>query len=107
RESVHVYMPGDLYRRFKLMHQDLNVYSMAQLVRFFLGWFLDFIRVYGEVALAELDVIMKQYKEKNKRKSISTKQIRQLLQFIYKNTVNNCLLNIYNHKFSPQRILRL
>ncbi|MBN2443927.1 MAG: hypothetical protein JXJ04_21370, partial [Spirochaetales bacterium] len=43
RKSTHVYLPFALYKRLKLIHQDLNFYSIAQLLRFFLGLFLDLV----------------------------------------------------------------
>ena len=33
RQPVHVYLPRRIYRRLKLIHQDLDFYSIAQLMR--------------------------------------------------------------------------
>ena len=41
REHVQVYIPGKLYRELKLLHADLNCFSIAQLARGFLRFFLD------------------------------------------------------------------
>ncbi|MBN2443822.1 MAG: hypothetical protein JXJ04_20845, partial [Spirochaetales bacterium] len=90
-----------------LMHQDLNVYSMAQLVRFFLGWFLDFVRVYGEDALDELDKLFNNWKVKIEKKRFSQKEMRQLWNLIYQKSGIYRLLNIYTNHFSPARIYRL
>ena len=36
REHVHAYLQEEVYRELKLLHQDLNCYSIAQLLRGFL-----------------------------------------------------------------------
>ena len=107
RENVHVYMPGDLYRHFKLMHQDLNFYSMAQLIRLFLRWFLDLVNLYGDNFGRELEKLMKKMEEENKTKCLSWEKLLQLWQLIYQKPYLNKLLSIYNSKFSPARIFRL
>ena len=48
REHVQVYFPEKVYRQLKLMHQDLNVYSIAQLLRRFLILFLNLVKEYGK-----------------------------------------------------------
>ena len=45
REHVHAYFPENVYRELKLMHQDLNYYSIAQLIREFLRLF--FVQIHS------------------------------------------------------------
>ena len=47
RCSVHIYLPGELYRGLKLMHQDLNFYSIAQCLRWIIVLFLQLFNRYG------------------------------------------------------------
>ena len=54
REHVHVYFPKDVYRELKLMHQDLNVFSIAMVVREFLRFFLDLVKEHGDNVFQEL-----------------------------------------------------
>ena len=63
REHVHVYLPGEVYRELKLMHQDLNVYSIAQLLRGFLRFFLNMVKEYGNKVFQELKRLFKKWNE--------------------------------------------
>ena len=89
------------------MHQDLNFYSMAQLIRLFLRWFLDLVNLYGDNFGRELEKLMKKMEEENKTKCLSWEKLLQLWQLIYQKPYLNKLLSIYNSKFSPTRIFRL
>ena len=107
RESVHVYLPDYLYRKLKLMHQDLNFYSMAQLLRFILGIFLDVTEKYGNKIIYKLKRILKHWKAKKKNRKYKYKSIRQLMHFLYQNPVNSNFFTIYSNKFAPISIFRL
>jgi hypothetical protein len=87
REGVHIYLPVKLYRRFKLMHQDLNVYSMAQLMRDFLWLFLWLARMYGKNLMRGLQKLLAKWKKKNETKFLSLKDKRQFIYLIPKKII--------------------
>jgi hypothetical protein len=108
RESVHVYLPVSLYRELKLMHQDLNFYSIAQMVREFLEWFLEYVDKCKGDALAELKKIFSQWAEDEKNSQLTLcEYIRQLFRIVRHLPGRNRLVNIYNKDFSPFWILRM
>lgn len=107
RESVHVYMPDCLYRRFKLMHQDLNCYSIAQLVRGFLWVFLGLVEEHGDNYQEVLATMMGRCNADIEKSRFSHEVVLQLLQFIHQRVQIIRLFTIYNHKFSPKKIFFL
>jgi len=108
REHVHVYVPGELYRRLKAMHQDLNAYSIAQLVRGFLEFFLGMVERYGDGVRWMLKRVFAHWKkEKNTTKLGLRKFLRQLVIIIQNLPGKNRLITIYDRNFSPFWILRV
>ena len=108
REHVHVYFPGEVYRQLKLIHQDLNVYSIAQLTRGFLRFFLALVKEYGNNVFQELRKLFKQWKEEDGKIRLTPRQIvQQLLQIIQHFSGKNKLINIYDRHFSPSWIFLL
>lgn len=108
REHMHVYFPGEIYRQLKLMHQDLNVYSIAQLIRGFLELFLDMVISYGDNVFQKLKKIFKRWKEEDGNYRLTPRQIvRQLYKIIEHFSGNSRLINIYDQFFSPSWILLL
>ena len=108
REHMHVYFPEKVYREFKLMHQDLNYYSIAQLVREFLRYFLDLVQEYKDKTLDELQRLFRQWKKENKRINLTPRKIiRQLWKIIQHLPDQTGLINIYCKDFSPFWIFRL
>jgi hypothetical protein len=123
REHMHVYLPEELYRELKLLHQDLNFFSIAQMVREFLEWFLGFVdghlhkndnrgstnveQCAGD-ALAELKSIFSQWQEDEKNSRLTLcGYMRQLFRIIRHLPGRNRLINIYNKDFSPFWIMRV
>jgi hypothetical protein len=100
REHIHVYMPHYLYRQLKLLHQDLNYYSMAQLVRDFLRFFIDVVNEYGENYQEELINILKSWEKENRKKQFNQKKLIQLLHFIDKNPQKVRLLSVYTPAYT-------
>lgn len=49
--DCYVYMPIELYRKYKQIHANLNFYSMAQMVRFMIRFVLREERVYSKIDL--------------------------------------------------------
>ena len=106
RKSVHIYLPYFLYRKLKLMHHDLNFYSIAQLLRWILKFFLDLLKQYGEKVIKKLKKLQKQWQEKRIARRYKIKPVRQLLHFIYQKPAISRFLTIYSNKYCPISIYR-
>jgi hypothetical protein len=86
----------------------LNFYSIAQMVREFLGWFLEFVEVCKGDALGELKVIFSQWaREQASTRLTLCEYMRQLFRIIRHLPGRNRLVNIYDKDFSPFWILRM
>ena len=108
REHAHVYFPEDEYRRLKLMHQDLNCFSIAQLVRSFLEFFIDLVKDYGDNVFKELEKWFNQWsKENDKNRLTPCKLVRQLWRLIRHLPGQNRLINVYSKQYSPFWVFRL
>ena len=108
REHVNVYFPGEMYREVKLLHADLNCFSIAQLLRGFLRFFLAWVNEYGNNALQELRKLFKQWIAEDGRTWLTPRKIvRQLLLIIQHFSGKNKLINIYDRQFSPYWIFFL
>lgn len=108
REHVQVYFPGEIYRQLKLMHQDLNAYSIAQLLRGFLRSFLDLVKEYGNNVFRELKRFCNQWKKEDGKTRLRPSEIVQQLFIILQHFEGkNKMINIYDRQFSPTWILRL
>ena len=108
REHMHVYIPGKLYRELKLLHQDLNTYSIAQLVRGFLNFFLGFVEVYKNDVILELERLFARWLEEREQTRLTTREvIRQLMIIIQHLPGKSRPINIYDSHFSPFWILRI
>ncbi|MBN1699829.1 MAG: hypothetical protein JW881_20100 [Spirochaetales bacterium] len=62
RGHVHVYFPEDVYRKVKLLHADLNCFSIAQLVRWLLALFLAQVEKYGNEVIEKIEKRFKQWR---------------------------------------------
>jgi hypothetical protein len=108
REDVHVYMPGEMYRELKLLHQDLNVYSIAQLVRGFIGWFFEFVDGCEGDPFMELEKMFSRWEKEEEETRLTPREyLRQLFTILRHLPGKNRLVNIYDRKFSPFWILRM
>jgi hypothetical protein len=108
REHVHVYIPGSLYRQMKLLHQDLNFYSIAQLVRGLLEFYLTLVEEYGDDIFNQLKKVFMQWKREGEKTRLSQHEfLRQLWRIIQHLPGKNRLINIYNNQFAPFWIFRL
>jgi hypothetical protein len=107
RKHIHVYMPHYLYRQLKLLHQDLNYYSIAQLVRNFLRFFLDLVKEFGENYHEELLNILNKWEKENSKRQFTRRSYKQLLQFIQKNSSIVRLLTVYSTIYTSIKKYRL
>ena len=108
REHVHAYLPVDLYRELKLIHQDLNFFSIAQILRGFLEVFLALVEKFGDNILQELKSMYKQWEKEAGKTSLTLRQyLRQLRIIVQHIPGENRLLNLYDDHFSPFWIFKL
>ncbi|MBN1698266.1 MAG: hypothetical protein JW881_12195, partial [Spirochaetales bacterium] len=108
RVHTHVYFTGDEYRKIKLLHADLNCYSIAQLVRWLLEVFLAMVERYGKRVLEEFEKRFKQWSsEERKLQQSPRRKIRQLYRIIQHLPGRNRMISVYTNQFSPFWILRL
>jgi hypothetical protein len=108
REHVHAYLDEDIYRELKLVHHDLNFYSIAQIVRMFLGLFLRLVDKYGNDIFRVLEKLQKRWKEKVKENHLTLrKKLRHLYKIIRSNPGKHELLTVYDTHFTPFWMLRL
>jgi hypothetical protein len=67
RVHIHAYMKHQIYRKLKQIHQDLNTYSMAQIMRRVIEVFLKGCKDYGVKRFIEkIEKISKTWDEKKK-----------------------------------------
>ncbi|MBN2442362.1 MAG: hypothetical protein JXJ04_13490 [Spirochaetales bacterium] len=107
REHVHAYVPGELYRELKLLHQDLNFYSIGQLVRGFIDLFLGFVDVYNDDVFQELENIFARWRSEDEQTRQTPREfLRQLWRIIQNLPEKNRLITVYDYNFSPFWIFR-
>ena len=106
RCHVHVYLPMDLYRRLKLIHQDLNFYSMAQCLRWLIRFFLDLVNTHRHNLRRKLTTLLIYWRKQNSSNHLSESLLRQLKKFRSRKAGTIRFLNLYNSHFSPMIILK-
>jgi hypothetical protein len=105
---VHAYLDEDVYRELKLIHQDLNFYSMAQILRLFLGLFLRLVDKYGDNVFRVLEWVFKQLEKfDNDNRLTLREKIRQLFMIIRFLQGERGHITLYNQHFEPSWIMRL
>ncbi|MBN1698795.1 MAG: hypothetical protein JW881_14865 [Spirochaetales bacterium] len=108
REHAHVYLSENMYRKIKLLHADLNCFSIAQLVRGLLELFLAMVERYGNKVIEEFEKRFKQWSVEEKRLQQSPRRnLRQLFTIIQHLPGRNILISLYASHFLPFWILRL
>jgi hypothetical protein len=108
RDHVHTYLDEDVYRELKLIHQDLNFYSIGQIVRGFVDFFLELVKEHGDNVFKELKKIYKRWKEQANSDRLTLREylrhIWRLLPFI---EGGNGHLSFYDNSFTPFWIIRM
>jgi ferredoxin-thioredoxin reductase catalytic subunit len=108
RDHVCAYMDEDVYRELKLIHQDLNFYSISQIIRGFLEFFLDLVEEYGADVFKELKKVYKRWEELARECRLTLREeVRQLFNILPIIEGGNGNLTIYDHTFTPLYFLRL
>ncbi|MBN2440779.1 MAG: hypothetical protein JXJ04_05520 [Spirochaetales bacterium] len=110
REHVHAYIPDKLYRELKLLHQDLNFYSIAQLMRGFFSFFLVLVDAFKDVdeVIKELEKIFTRWKSEDEQTRLTSRKfMRQLWKIIRFLPGKNRLVTIYDENYSPFWVQRI
>ena len=105
RCSVHVYLPRDLYRRLKLIHQDLNFYSIAQFIRWMLQLFLKLVASNSINLRQKLDTLLIHCQRQIAAARLPLKIVRQLSSFMKCGIDKLRLMSIYDSNFSSMMVL--
>lgn len=102
RHHMHTYFPEHIYRQLKLMHHDLNFYSIGQLVRGFLRIFLSFVKHFGNKVYWVLNQIFKRWNEEDKLNKLTTHDLIRHLSLILQHFPDQSgFINIYTRFYSP------
>ncbi|MBN2531393.1 MAG: hypothetical protein JXB88_00805 [Spirochaetales bacterium] len=108
REHAHAYLPENLYRKLKLIHHDLNFFSMGQIVRFFIGVFFRLVDEYKEDVLKELERMYKEWEKEARDSRLTLREyMRQLRIVVQHLRPGKRIINVYDHHFMPFWRLRL
>ena len=99
RYSILVYFPMDFYRKLKHIHHDLNFFSIAQIVRKIIIYYLNSVDKYG---INDLRMKLKRIAEKwvCQKKLWKNKNDKFLIQ-LYKKIQNNYLQITYDLHSKP------
>ena len=106
RVDIYINIPEKLYKKLKLMHQDLNVYSIAQLVRGFLRGFLFLVKRFGSRAWWILKALIIQWQKENMKVQLSSFEVSQLCKISGIKAGEVHLFTGYNEVFVPLKINR-
>ena len=107
RKHVIVKIPDFLYRRLKCLHDVLNYYSIAQLMRKLIRLFLDMMSKFGERYGEELMRLANDWVNFSRNSQFLIKYINQLI--IFQGEISEIIKNfsIYTSHYSPYRVFRL
>jgi hypothetical protein len=100
RYHLHVYLPLDSYRKIKQIHVHLNYYSMAQILRLKIKFFIMGIKKFGmELFLEKLKNIKKLWKEMKEKYRKEKRIFRKPL--VYKDSKITDMVAVYTDHHSP------
>ena len=107
RKHVIVKIPDFLYRRLKSLHDVLNYYSIAQLLRELIRMYLDMVSKFGDTYGEELMRLVKKWVKFSRNSQFLIKYINQLIMF--KDEIMEIIkkFSMYTLHFSPYRVFRL
>ncbi|MBN2533573.1 MAG: hypothetical protein JXB88_11800, partial [Spirochaetales bacterium] len=63
RKHVTIHLPEYMYRRLKMLHDDLNFFSIAQLFRWLISGYVDFVKRYGSRWVRKLVTIIRRWQK--------------------------------------------
>ena len=107
RKHVIVRIPDFLYRRLKSLHDVLNYYSIAQLVRELIGVYLNMVSKFGDGYGEELMRLVNDWVNFNSNSRYLVKYIYQLILFNGEIMEIIKKFSIYILHFTSYRVFRL
>ena len=108
RDHINLDLPGEVYRFLKVMHQDMNFYSIGQIIRRCLELFLKWAKRYGERVFKVLQKKFNKWKKHKKKYRPSVREeLVQLKNMLYHLPGRNRLLTLYKGDYSPLWVFRL
>ena len=107
RKHVFVKIPDFLYRRLKCLHDVLNYYSIAQLLRELIRMFLGMVSKFGDGYGEELMKLVNDWVYSSRNSQFIIKYINQLI--LAKGEIIEIIkkFSLYTLHFSPYRVFRL
>jgi hypothetical protein len=100
RHSIHCYMPEGFYLKIKQLHHDLNYFSMAQLLRKMIDYFIAGCLKYGiKKFLEKLNKIINIWKIK--KDGYKKEKMLFMQQLFTKNPNLPNILIYYDHNSRP------
>ena len=100
RRHIHCYLPQELYRKLKLFHQDMNTYSMAQIMRKMMHYFIIGYNKYGLESFIERLKNCKGIWDEMKEKFIKDMKFFKK-RITNKNSKYTFINTIYTDHYSP------
>jgi hypothetical protein len=100
RRQMHVYLPEDLYRKLKEMHQDMNFFSIGQIMREIIDYFLkESYKTGFDNFIARIQLLILSWGWK-KKKFATDKKIFMRESFLH-HKINPYIIVTYDCKFHP------
>jgi hypothetical protein len=103
RKHVTVSIPEYVYRRLKMLHDDLNFFSIAQLFRWVISGYMDFVKKYGNRWVRKLVTIIRRWQKDTRNSRFLLTYINQLFEYTSELTWLIQKYGIYCLHFSPYR----
>ncbi|MBN2532844.1 MAG: hypothetical protein JXB88_08135 [Spirochaetales bacterium] len=80
RKHVIVSIPEYMYRRLKMLHDDLNFFSIAQMLRWVISRYVDFVKRYGSRWVRKLVTIIRRWQKDTRNSHFLLMYIHQLFE---------------------------
>ncbi|MBN2535804.1 MAG: hypothetical protein JXB88_23190 [Spirochaetales bacterium] len=103
RKHVTVNIPDYIYRRLKMLHDDLNFFSIAQLFRWVIAGYVDFVKRYGSKWVRKLVTIIRRWQKDTRNSRFLLTYIHQLFECTFELEWIIQKYAIYCLHFSPYR----
>ncbi|MBN2533649.1 MAG: hypothetical protein JXB88_12190 [Spirochaetales bacterium] len=103
RKHVTVHLPEYMYRRLKMLHDDLNFFSIAQLLRWLIAGYVDLVKTYGDRWVRKLVTLIRRWQKDSRDSHFLLKYIHQLFELTTELEWIIQKYAIYCLHFSPYR----
>ena len=104
RRSVLAYLPEEYYRKLKHLHHDLNVYSIAQIMRKLIGYY---IKAYCKYGLDKMNLFVEKLLEKwNEKKKILSETGSKIMIQLFKHSLTPTSITVSYDIYSRPKIYK-